>query len=471
VVSGVPLTGAATRAAAEAQAALSAGETVRAGARFEEAGKQLEAGITNARKQPDKQLARFLAATQYYKGGHYPKALALCRKIQADLLPAAVRPLYPRFRKDVEVRAAPDYQSRMRQTLLRHWLRQEYQSVLDLLQEHPYILPQGRMAFVRAVSCEDLKDYRAAAVFFADALRSTPQDPQLILTAAAYPLALVHEGRLSEAWTYLEHQLRLIPHAVTFVNACLVRYHQASGAATEEERRRLSEEQVRYFEEAWSRYQTLPPEQQNDQNSQHFMALGFEAAAFGLLRLGRRECARAVCNTAVEFSPSSPGPRTVRGLVTYPEPTAIDDFREAIRLGEESYYPSYFLAHAALVRGQFVEAEAWCQRALQQRPPRETEVQLFEWMALCRAQAGAPREQVRELFGKAQQLDPEDPRIRHNRDVFEVSIANGASAPVDQWNIGEIKDPGDRHLSQEEERLAGRNGLVDLAQRELATAG
>ena len=53
------------------------GDTDRARACYLEAGKLIEASIANERKQSEKHLLRFLAASQYYHGGHYEKALAL----------------------------------------------------------------------------------------------------------------------------------------------------------------------------------------------------------------------------------------------------------------------------------------------------------------------------------------------------------------------------------------------------------
>ena len=97
------------RIAAQGHVALGQGDTDRARTCYLEAGKLLEASIANKRKQSEKHFTRFLAASQYYHGGHYEKALALGRKIEARFLSGNARSLLPQFMKDATARAKPDY--------------------------------------------------------------------------------------------------------------------------------------------------------------------------------------------------------------------------------------------------------------------------------------------------------------------------------------------------------------------------
>jgi tetratricopeptide (TPR) repeat protein len=464
----VDKTGVLTRITAEAQAALDVGETERARALFGEAGSKLEEAVTNRRKASEKHLYRFLAASQYYHGGHYRKAQALCRQIEARLLPDQVRPLYPSFLRDVKERAAEQYTATVQRSLMTHWHKREYQRILETLQAHPYVLDQGDLAFVRGECCEQLGDYHAAALFFADALRMKPDDAELASLSASCALTLVSKGRLSEASEYIQHQLRLMPHAATLVSASLLRYHEACKAATAADRRHFFEEQLRYFEQARVRYQDLQPAQRNATTLRDFMRLCFEAAALALLRLGDKERAREVSDGAIDLFPSAPGPRTVRGFVTYPEGAAVRDFEDAVGLGERHYPPYYFLAHAALTRGNFAETESWCWRALEARPSPPVEAQLTEWMAIVASQRGAPAEDVRKLFDRAESLDPGNPRIRQNRQVFEAAAATAARPHPDAWNRTPADESVEDYLGYEEERLAAANGQAAWTERQLA---
>jgi tetratricopeptide (TPR) repeat protein len=184
VIAEVNQAGVATRVAAEAQAALNAGDTERARAGFEEAARQLEAGIREARSQSEKHLLRFLAATHYYKGGRYAKALALGRRVRPNLLPSNVRSVCRQFVRDAEERAAGDYEVKVRQALLKRWEQEDYAGVLGVLQEHPFVLPAGDLAFLRGTCCEALGDHQAALLFCADARKTGSVDPLPSLKAA-----------------------------------------------------------------------------------------------------------------------------------------------------------------------------------------------------------------------------------------------------------------------------------------------
>src|SRR5712692_8262206 len=109
--------GRSTVAAAEGQAALAAGETERARAKFAQAGEHLEREMIAAKDDETKHLLRFLAATQFYKGGHYGRALERAEKTKEAKLPTSTRGLLPEFLKDVKDRASPDYESRVRDQL------------------------------------------------------------------------------------------------------------------------------------------------------------------------------------------------------------------------------------------------------------------------------------------------------------------------------------------------------------------
>jgi len=156
--------GRATLAVAEAQSALAAGDTPHARKMYGAAARLLANKIATPR-QSDKHLFRFLAASQYYHGGLYRKALHLCRRVEQRLLPDEVRHLFPKFFHDVKSRAAPSYEKRVREELLNLLTRQENSRILEKLQEHPYVLQPGILALLRAHACENLGNFPAAAIF------------------------------------------------------------------------------------------------------------------------------------------------------------------------------------------------------------------------------------------------------------------------------------------------------------------
>ena len=163
--------GRATIASAEGQAALAAGDTQLAQEKHAEAGAILEQEALQEQTAEGQHLALFLAATQYYKGGHYRKALAVALNVNKTLLPETLGPQMDRFLQDVRDRADPEYRSRVGERLRAQLLARDHAKILETLRDHPYVLPGAELAFNRAVCCENLGRYRPAALFFADAAR------------------------------------------------------------------------------------------------------------------------------------------------------------------------------------------------------------------------------------------------------------------------------------------------------------
>lgn len=190
---------AATLAAAEGQAALAVGDTALARRKYAEAGAVLEREMKARHGGGEKQLLRFLAASQYYKGGDYRKAAELANKIDARALPGNVRGLLPQFLKDVKRRTAPGYALSIRRAVHSLWLERKPQEAIGLLQEHPYVYDAAGLAFMRAVLCEHLGKYRAAALFYNSVFRYAPGVTDTIFLTAAHPLVLTVQGQIREA--------------------------------------------------------------------------------------------------------------------------------------------------------------------------------------------------------------------------------------------------------------------------------
>jgi len=438
--------GRSTVAAAEAQAALASGDTPRAQEKYREAGALLERCIPNHRRQSEKHLIRFLAATQYYKGGLYHKALNLCEHIQKNLLPPDVVSLFPPFIRDVKSRASADYTSRVRKELLRSWTSQDNPRILGLLQDHPYVLPPGGVAFFRAVICENMKSYEAAAAFYAEALRWNPNDPSLIFAAVALPLKFPSEARIDEAWEYVQKLLKTIPHAATFAVASIVCFHRATAAADDKEQRRLSNDQIRYFDEAWAAYLSLSKDQAKDPELYLILDLAFETAAISLFRLGEQLRAKQVCDEAIRLGPHSPNTWTVRGIVTYPSDGAVADFQNAIALGDDTYFPYFYLAHNALARSDYSGAVQFCQEALKTRakPNRRIEASLYGWLASSKYVLGSEKDEVETLFHIGRQIDPENLDLEENYRVFREGKKEPRVRPAREWGQVAIQHALDR---------------------------
>ena len=305
-----------SRLAAEGEVAKRLGDTTRASDFYRQAGEKIEKCIANVRKQSEKHYLRFLAASQYYHGGHYEKALALGRKIEARFLDGKARDLLPQFMKDATARAQPDYIAKMQQTVAKRWQRGEYQAIIELFQQHPYILPAAELAALRAQCCERLKDYPAAALFFRDAVQMSSERPDIAFLAVSYVyFVLFRENQLAEAKEYLAYLVKEVPHALTFAGASLLRHFEAASRMATDEPRNLAEEQVLFFEKARALYHDLPASHQEDPNLRTALAEAAAAAAVGFSKLGQRDQALEACDWAHALSPDLRAPQEVRKMI------------------------------------------------------------------------------------------------------------------------------------------------------------
>jgi hypothetical protein len=421
--------GLATVASAEGQAALDAGDTRRASDRFAQAGEILEAEMRAVKDNETEHLLRFLAATQFYKGGHYQRALELAEKIKASALPASTGHLLPNFKQDVKERASPAYEGRVRERLQQLWTARDYAGFIEMLKDHPYFFPPADMAFYRAVCCEELGEYRPAALFFADAANWSQNNPKVMAALAPLPINLAAQGRLADAWEYAQAQLELWPNAVSFAVASIVcsqRARHAEGDA----KTSLLREQAQYSDRAREEYERLPAAHQNHPEIRDVMGLVYETEAWALYRAGSVHDALNVCDTAIAFNPALPSVWTLRGIILSTgagearlNPEAAAAFKKAVELGDKTYFPYYYLAHDAMTKGEFRDALDWSRQALARGERQDAQIKslLYQWEAISLAHLGGPRGEIEALFTKAVEVAPDSELARNNYRHFQMS--------------------------------------------------
>jgi hypothetical protein len=211
VLEAVGQQGEVTRIGMEASIALQNGDTANCGRLYHQAAEMIESAVSSLKRPSERDLARFLAATHYYLGGHYEKAARVCEEIRTSRLPASHRHLYPPFLKQVKERSAPGYAARYRNRIdkaLRQAVnegdRSAAQKVIDILKDHQFLLPQDRMAYVRARCVEILGRQRVASSFYCEAWRFNPEEPNYL---SSYLDSLCKEGRHAEARAIVEEEI------------------------------------------------------------------------------------------------------------------------------------------------------------------------------------------------------------------------------------------------------------------------
>ena len=161
--------------AAEGNFALGLGDTAQAAEKYGRAGRLLLAESRRHQKVDDRHMLRFLAASQFYQGGHYGEVLKVAKQVDASFLPNFAKPLLLSFLKDAVRRASPSYVPQMREGMAALWVQKKYEAALDRLKDHPFVYTPGPLSFLRAVLCENLGHWRAASEFYAHAVAAIPK--------------------------------------------------------------------------------------------------------------------------------------------------------------------------------------------------------------------------------------------------------------------------------------------------------
>lgn len=315
--------------------ALLCGDTKLAREYHDKAARIYERQVHNLRKRSDKDALRYQAAMQYYLGGFYDKALKLCRKIQADMLPNRFRDSYPNFVKAVNERAKPDYAQKVRGQLIRNLQNLEYQQGLDLLKEHQYVIEnEADLASLRGYCCERLGEYRVAAIFFADALRKSPEKPGGVLLYTAGPVGLIGKNNVNEVWDYAQQLVNNLPHSLTYLSAAIVRFNQAVQIEEAARNRPLYEEQLQLFQEAEKRFSELPESIQRDLASRELMLRGFAEAVIACQNMGKVKEAQIILERAIAFAPNNSLLRSLESTMKGPHPDTEKASQTVIEFGK-----------------------------------------------------------------------------------------------------------------------------------------
>jgi len=176
------------------------------------------------------------------------------------------------------------------------------------------------------------------------------------------------------------------------------------------------------------------------------------AAAMTLLgfcheHLGRDDVALTYFNRGLKLYPHNDALYVARGMQRYGEDTvsAVGDFRKATELDSKLVWPYFFLAHFYLGQGDIEECMKMASAALQRATVASVKADCLEWIAICQASLGNPEVAIAS-FDEALKWAPQNPRIVHNRQLFQQQAANDISG-YDLVPIDELQTVDRRHFS------------------------
>jgi tetratricopeptide (TPR) repeat protein len=433
--------GLATIASANAQAALATGDTPEAQKFSVEAANLFLAEMRRAKDEESGHLLGFLAATQFYRGGHYVKAAQVAQGIAPAKLPANTQHLWLGFLRDVKDRAAADYVDRTRKEAVALFDAGAYEKVLALLAEHPFVYSPYHLAMVRAACCERLGKFRPAVNFVRKAAQYEPTSPETLMKFARFTISSARVGHIAQAWEYVSAQLDLFPNPVSKAIASLLSNHMARRTDGQEKAARVAE-QVRFFREARDEFGSLSDAQKAHPLIKEVMQWGYKALALLRLSEGKRDEAIAICEEAVAAAPEMASPWTLTAIVTNDNPEkSVPAWRKAISLAEPSFFPYASMTFHAYEAGSFAEAHEMAIEALKRCPDRYPQMQsmLLQLSAMSLAHLNGPVPEVGHQLLEAMALWPEDETAHENYQYFLTQQRQKAQEPEKtRWRVPNV---------------------------------
>lgn len=273
-----------THASAKGFRALCEGDTALAREKFAEAGKILEDGAAHTESAPEKNLLRFLAASQYYHGGEYQRANRIVQRTKPKYLSQYDREKFEQFRKDVEERADSSYAFRLRKAVFDYRAQGRVEDAIRLLQDHPYVLERSALAWTRADLCLRSGRIKAAVLFSADAVRFSDFHPEPVFLRAGAATFLKSLGKPAEAVEFLQLVQSKEPTALDLVAVGVALYDRFQKGDLS-----VGPELLRLLDLARQDFARLPSRTVSDPDVRDYMAHGHLLAAITADALQGRE--------------------------------------------------------------------------------------------------------------------------------------------------------------------------------------
>ncbi len=308
----------------------------------------------------------------------------------------------------------PQVQRKLRESYEANQLG-KWDQALDLLRRWGRHVDPALLSFLRGTIWQAAGDNETAVLFFEHASRL---DPQSYKTIYLWTLGCTDPDAARKlAQEILESEEENTPNDVATASGILF---DAARNQPLLETRALFERLIPALERAWKRTTSVEPAFPTlDDESRERIALLLAGCRE---RLGDSRAAIRHLNEAMASDPGNPSLLVFRGIFRYGrEAGAIDDFRQAIQLGNRDVWPDFYLAHDAFIAGRFDDCLAHCERALTFPAPDEVRASLHEWLAIARAERRFPPDLVRSAFEEAVRLAPDSDQIRKNLAAFEQS--------------------------------------------------
>jgi hypothetical protein len=139
----------ASRLAIKAGEAYMDGDIPEASRLYKRAGDLLVECVPLQFKAGERDFIRVLAASNYFKGGHYRLALYQVERVKPERMKKEFRGTAIQFKEALKERMAPNYSKKIAKRIKALATERKYEAILTLLSEHPYALPPNDIIRLR----------------------------------------------------------------------------------------------------------------------------------------------------------------------------------------------------------------------------------------------------------------------------------------------------------------------------------
>jgi tetratricopeptide (TPR) repeat protein len=270
--------------------------------------------------------------------------------------------------------------------------------------------PRQFTPFLQSRCWEKMGDLETALVFMKEADRLDP-DPLSVL------LLLQQLGRVDDLPQYANQVIQDPASPPLDLYLAAVALFKPTLRMSDAEAIPILRQAANVLRRALSKYlDPLPEWEEESPDADTDIALALGVA---LERLGELKSAIDVYTEAIKRQPRGGELYVARGLALYEtnQAMALADFVRAVHLGAAAIWPYLLLARHAIQGGAHGEALRLARMAENQPGPSVARAEVCEIIGMALAELGRPQEEVLQNFDRALALDPNNNRIRENREI------------------------------------------------------
>lgn len=292
-------------------------------------------------------------------------------------------------------------------------------------------IPRDRAAYFRGRGWHELGWDEGALAFFEYAYK-LEKNPNYLALAIDSMQALGEERRVQETVERIERDSAA--HPTLLYKAALVVFNGRNSDQSENSLRRVERRVIALVERGRATKADRPPVPSLTAGA--FIACGFSYEHRGDEGRSMQWFDEAIAVEATAGKETDP-PYVARAFAWLQRDPARarSDFKRAVELKTSLVWPYFYLAHAALVQGEFSRATSLASAGSSRAAidQGELKAKLYEWWAIASAELGKPSTEVLALFDVARSENPTDQTVARNRRTYEVAVTEARKLRTEEW--------------------------------------